>query len=70
MNHARHTFYISSIYKVNSLAYSTACSPPHWLAGALALPYRNKAEKYEPSIRTPPISWHEERGISFYPYNF
>jgi len=38
MNRARHTFYISSVYKVNSLAYSTACSPPHWLAGALALP--------------------------------
>jgi len=55
MNYARHTFYISSVYKVNSLAYSTACSPPHRLAGALAS-YRNRAEKYDPSIKTPHIS--------------
>lgn len=33
ITHARHTFYISSVYKVNSLAYNTACSPPHTLAG-------------------------------------
>lgn len=31
----------------------------HW-------PYRNRAEKYDPSIITPHISWHAERGISFY----
>lgn len=53
MNRARHTFYISSVYKVNSLAYSTACSPPHWLVHWL---YRKRAERYDPSIRTPHIS--------------
>ena len=41
-SHAGHTFYISSVYKVNSLAYSTACSPPHWLASALALPQEGR----------------------------
>lgn len=45
MNRARHTFYISSVYKVNSLAYSTACSLPHWL---VHWPYRKRAERYDP----------------------
>ena len=59
MNHARHTFYISSVYKANSLAYSTACSPPHRQAGALALPY-------DPSLRLErPISRGDTLRVAF-----
>ena len=55
MNYARHTFYISSVYKVNSLAYTAQRVRSHtgWL---VHWPYRNRAEKYDPSIRTPHIS--------------
>ena len=54
MNHARHTFYISSVYKVNNLAYSTASSPPTvaagWCIGFTVIEARGMTLRFERPI--------------------
>lgn len=47
-------------------AWLTAQRVRHHTGWLVHWPYRNRAERYNPSIRTPHISWHAERGISFY----
>lgn len=67
MNYARHTLYISSVYKaVKGLAYSTACLPPRWLWQCIGL-YRKKSERYDSSIRTLVTRgvWHFESSYNF-----